>query len=130
LLVVIAILHTIGNFAPRPPDPAEAPLLAAMRAYRAPLGLWQPTALDIHRDFALTMTILLLWIGAANLAVAAWREATDALVRRQALLSALGVGALAVASWVFRVPPPFFSFVVAEVVFLAALLRRPGPNAT
>lgn len=126
-LIVVAILHTLGNFAKRPPDPAQDALEQAMRSYRFALGFWKPSADDILRSLSLTMSVLLLCLGAANLAVAGARDASDALVRRLGFVSALGVGALVALYALYRVPPPFLTLGVVEILFVSSLVRRsPG----
>jgi hypothetical protein len=122
-LIVVACLHAIGHFSPPPSDPAARALLAAMRAYRIPLGLgMQPSILDIQQSLSLTMAITLLWLGLQNLAAAAADGAAGQVVRRLNVISVLGVGTLVGVFGFYRIPPPFTTLAVVEVLFLLALL--------
>jgi hypothetical protein len=128
-LVVVGILHSIGSFAPRPPDPARAPLEQAMRADRIPLGFWQPSTMDILMDLTATMSVLLFALAAVNLVVAKSRETSDALVRRCGLVSALAVGAMVLASYHYKIPPPFMTLAIVEILFVLSLVGRSSSGA-
>jgi hypothetical protein len=61
--IVVAILHTIGHFAPSPNDERYTVLERTMRDYRIPLGLgMEPSIHDIFRSLSLTMSVAILTI--------------------------------------------------------------------
>ena len=99
-----------------------------MRADRIPLGFWRPSTMDILLSLSLTMGVLLLALAAVNLVVAKSRIPADALVRRCGWVSAIAVGALVAAYYAFKVPPPFLTLGVVEVLFVLSLLRRPASS--
>jgi hypothetical protein len=130
-LIVVAILHSIGSFAPGPVDPALESLVSEMKAFRLPLGLgMRPSMFDIHQSLALTMSVMLLWLGLQNL-TAARSDPTGSFVRLLNVFSVLGVGALVALYAFYRIPPPFISLAVVELLFVLALATssRSAPAA-
>ena len=130
-LIVVAILHSIGSFAPGPVNPALEGIVAEMKAFRLPLGLgMQPSMFDIQQSLALTMGIMLLWLGLQNLAVAR-RDPTGSFIRLLNVFSVLGVGALVAVYAFYRIPPPLITLSVVELLFVLALATssRPAPVA-
>ena len=122
-LILVAALHTWGQFAPTPPEPALSAVLTMMRGVRLDLGLgMQPSVYDIFRSLAFTMSITLAALGAFGLIVIRADPSTR-LLRAAILTSSLAVGAVVVLQAVYRIPPPFISLAVVELLFLAALVR-------
>ena len=120
-LIVVAVLHSIGSFAPGPVDPALEAIVAEMKAFRLPLGLgMEPSMFDIQQSLALTMGVMLLWLGLQNL-MAARMDPTGSFVRLLNVFSMLGVAALVAIYAFYRIPPPFISLAVVELLFVLAL---------
>lgn len=124
LMIVVAMLHTIGHFAPAPvDDTALHAVMAAMRSYQFDLGLgMRPNFMDVFQSLSLTMSISLLFLGLQNLITLAFAGENSKLVQRLTLLNLIGVGALAILNAIYRLPPPLISFVVVEVILLLSLL--------
>jgi hypothetical protein len=125
-LIVVAGLHTLGQFAPPPADPAGVALLAAMGAHRLPLGLGMaPSMADIVQSLNLTMSITLLAIAVQNLVVAR-SDASDRLIWRLSVVSALSIGTLVLVYGAYRIPPPLVTLAVVEAIFLRAAVTGRG----
>jgi hypothetical protein len=122
-LVVVAVLHSVGHFGPRPTDPEGIALDAAMESYRTPIMGMNPSMTDITKSLSLTMTVLLLLAGA--LGIVASRAADPALLRRFAILYVAGVSALVALFTVYHLPPPLVSLAVVDIFFLTSILRSP-----
>src|SRR4249920_2145243 len=91
-LIIVPLLHGIGNFAPPPPDPALNAVVDAMRGYHFDLGLgMRPSLMDIDTSLSITMSIMLLFVGIQNLVTL--RVSGDAvrLVRCLSLVNAIFV---------------------------------------
>jgi len=124
-LIVVAGLHTLGHFSPRE-DPALQQLMAAMDAFRLPLGMGMtPSVRDIFRSLSLTMTVTFVALGLQNLVVAASRDATARLIRGLTVIDVVAVGALVALYAFYRVPPPLVSLVVVEALFVLSLVLPP-----
>lgn len=122
-LILVGALHTWGQFAPSPSDPALSAVLTMMRGVRLELGLgMQPSVYDIFRSLAFTMSITLVALGAFGLIVAR-ADPSARLLRAAILTSTIAVGALVVLQALYRIPPPLISLAVVELLFLAALVR-------
>lgn len=122
-LIVVALLHGIGNFAPPPPDPALNAVADAMRGYHIDLGLgMRPSFMDIHTSLSLTMSIMLLFVGVQNLVTLRVAGDVAKLVRCLSLVNSIFVGALVVVFAVYRIPPPLVTLGVVEVLFLLSLI--------
>jgi hypothetical protein len=124
LIIVVAMLHTIGHFAPAPADDtALHAVTAAMRGYQLDMGMgMKPSMMDIYESFSLTMTITVLFLGIQNLVTLTAAGDNSKLVRRITVLSMLWVGGLIILNAIYRVPPPLFSFIVVEIVLVLSLL--------
>jgi hypothetical protein len=123
-IVLVALLHTLGHFAPPPKDDAALEgVMAAMRNYQFDLGLnMKPNMMDIFESLSLTMSVTVIFLGVQNLAALASAGDNLKLVRRLNWLSLIGIGALVVLYAVYRVLPPLFSFAVVEIILIFALL--------
>lgn len=133
LIIIVAMLHTMGHFAPAPAnDTALHAVITAMRGYQLDMGMgMKPSLMDIFESLSLTMTITVLFLGIQNLVMLAAAGDNSKLVRRITVLSMLWVGGLIILYAIYRVPPPLFSFIVVEIILVLALLRnrRHGANA-
>jgi hypothetical protein len=124
-LIVVALLHGIGQFAPAPADPALATVLDAMRDYRFDFRLFamKPTFHDIHDSLSLFMSLALLGWGAQNLLIARTDGPEARVVRAAARASALTFGAVVAMFLVLRIAPPFVTLLVVEILFVLAVFR-------
>jgi hypothetical protein len=107
-MVLVAILHTVGNLAPPPIiDEQLVVLRRQMQSVHLPFGLrMAPSVWDIQRSLVFTMSVCLLAIGLVGLLVAADRDATPRLRSRVATIAAAASGMLTALYAVYRVPPP------------------------
>jgi hypothetical protein len=129
LMLLGAILHTIGNLQP-PGDPSLSALFDTMRSFRYHLGNgMNPSMFDVHMLLVLTMTVTFTGVGLLNLAFAASRDVPNRLLRRVILINALWVGVWIVMCWFYRVPPPLISGLVIELPLIGGLLAgNPGKS--
>lgn len=122
-LIIVGLLHGIGNFAPPPADAGLDAVIGAMRGYQIDLGLgMRPSFLDIHKGLSLTMSILLSCFGVQNLITLSVAGNSAKLVRWLCLLSVVFVGGLVALFAVYRIPPPLVTLGVVEILFILALL--------
>src|SRR5262245_36378176 len=120
-MIVVAALHTIGNTAGPPPDAALQSVESAMHGYTVPLGMgMSPSVWDIYRCLVFTMSICLVGLGALGIALGSSSQVPAAVLARVASLLTVVSAALAVLSFVYRIPPPLISFVVTTVLFAVA----------
>ena len=89
LIILVAMLHTLGHFAPVPADDtALHAVMAAMRGYQFDIGMgMKPNMMDIFESLSLTMTITVLFLGIQNLVTLAAAGESFKLVRRITFLS-------------------------------------------
>jgi hypothetical protein len=80
-MIVVALLHTLGNTLSGPPPDATYPAVeAAMRGYVLPLGLGMtPSIWDILRSLTFTMSVSFAMMGALGLVIGASPDATPRL---------------------------------------------------
>lgn len=124
-LLVIATLHTIGQFSQKDADPQLISAISAMNHYTLSMGFgMNPSVYEIYKSFSLTMSITLVWLGLQHLLVAAPLDSSEVLIRRQTLLSILGVGALILLYAVYRIPPPLLTLCGVEVLFILSWFRQ------
>lgn len=130
-LILVAVLHTIGHFAPAPEnDAALAAVSEAMQGYRFDMGMgMQPSLMDILQSLSLTMSITVLFLGIYNLLTLSLAGNHARLVRRLTLLNVLAVGALVGLYAYSRIPPPLISFAVVEAIFIVALVVPSASDA-
>ena len=129
MLLLVAALHTFGHFAGAPEDEALASVANAMRAYTFDLGLgMRPSLMDVQESLSLTMSIFLIFLGMQNLTTLALAPQARRLVRALALINFLCAAALASLYAVYRILPPFASFMAVTLVFLPAWLLSRREN--
>jgi hypothetical protein len=117
-MIVVALLHTVGNTVPGPPDPELQKVESVMRGYVVPLGMgMSPSVWDIDRCLVFTMSICLAGFGALGIAVGSRPEVSPGVLKRVAVVMTGLSAALAALSYVYRIPPPLISFVVTTIVF-------------
>jgi len=118
-LLLTAAAHTVGHFAPVPPNSPLETITEEMAAVRVPMGMGiAPSVLDISRSLSLAMSILLVWAGLSTLTVAAHGTRRD--VQRRAWSGLVFSAVLAALFWRLQVPPPLVSFAVVTLLFGAA----------
>lgn len=119
VLLLVAVLHTLGTASPPPDDAATRELLAALRGHTLDTGLGMvPSAYDVQKALGYTMTVLLVFLGALNLLLAA--RAAQLLIRPAAALNALCCAVLTALYLLFPIAPPMVCFAVLTVLFTAA----------
>jgi hypothetical protein len=124
--LIVALLHTLGNTLSTPPTDAEyVGMEAAMRDYLVPLGLGMaPSVWDIYQSLVFTMSVCLVALGAAGLAIVSSPDATPRLLSRVARVFAAASAALTVLFLIYQVPPPLISMAVVAVLFVVAAVPR------
>jgi hypothetical protein len=125
-MIVVALLHTLGNTLPSPPTDAEyVAMEASMRDYVVPLGLGMaPSVWDIYQSLVFTMSICLLGFGVVGLALATSADATPRLLARVAAALAVVSLALTVLYVICEVTPALVSMAVVTVLFAVAAIPR------
>jgi|SRR5262245_41476808 len=122
-MIVVAILHTIGNTAPTNDPPGMTAVFDAMRGYQVPLGMgMSPSIWDVWRGLIFTMTVCLLAMGALGLVVAADRDATPRLLSRVAVVLTATSACLTIMFAFYRVPPPLISMAVVTVLYAISVV--------
>ena len=130
ILVLEAVLHTMGSFAPPPDDATLLALIESMRGVRLPVGLgMEPSIFDIQRALALALTALFLLMAAVGIALPAAAPGSRRVYRTTvALLLAANVVLLALW-WSYRIAPPLLFQTVLSLLLLAALFGGAGERA-
>jgi len=132
ILLLEAAAHTLGTIAPLPEDPDVRALVEAMHELRTPLGLgMEPSAWDISRGLAFTMTVTLAMMGVLGLAIPAAAPDNRRVYRTTAgVLLGANLCMLAIW-WLYRVPPPLiFQAILTPLLLLATFgPRRWGPGS-
>ena len=123
-MILVAGLHTVGQFAPPPPDGEFTTLLGMRRAVHIDLGLgMRPSMYEVHRSLAFTMSVTLVAIGLFGVMIARAEDPVGRMLRRAIVLSTLATGILVAIFAAYRIPPPLLTLAVVELLFLAALVR-------
>jgi hypothetical protein len=119
-MIAVAGLHTLGSSNTTPGSPAEAAVQQSMRGYQLPLSMMglTPSLWDLFRDLAFTMSVTVTVLGLLGLAAHA--DVPTRVIRRVAWLMTATSAALAGLSGSYHVAPPFISFVVVTILYLAA----------
>lgn len=119
-LIVIAVMHTIGNAVPPEPGSEIAALDVTMHATRVDLGAgMKPSMGDIMEALSLSMTISLLGLAALMLAIASAGSAR--MVRIAKVISTAVVGAMVVLFGVLQILPPLLMLFLSEMILVAAI---------
>ncbi len=104
--LLVAALHTAGQFAPAPPDPQLYAVKSAMRGVRLALGLGMaPSVWELFQSLTFTMSITVAALGVVGLVVAGASAASPALVRRTAGVLGATHAALTLLYSFYGVPP-------------------------
>jgi hypothetical protein len=131
-LLFVALLHTLGNTLSSPPTDAEyIAMEASLRDYIVPLGLGMaPSMWDIYRSLVFTMSLCLVGLGLAGLAIVSAPDVTPRLLSRVALVFACVSFALTVLYLIYQVTPALVSLIVVTVLFVIAALPRRAARAS
>ncbi|MBL8987416.1 MAG: hypothetical protein JNJ80_14185 [Gemmatimonadetes bacterium] len=122
-LLLVALAHAVGHFAPAPTDPAFQTAWRAMAEVSLSLGFgWLPSLVDVWNSQSLTMLVLVAALGLINLRVARAGAGAE-LARTVFAVTALATGALAAVNVVSRVGMPAASFAVVAGLFAVAAAR-------
>jgi hypothetical protein len=122
-LIVVALLHTIGNLTTAPADAAEASLQSAMRAYTVPLGMGMvPSVWDIFRSLVFTMSVCLVAMGVLGIVIAS--DEVPARVRyRGAVVLLIACAGMTAMYGVLQIPPPFISLAVVTLLYAVCVVQ-------
>ncbi len=121
-MIVVAILHTIGNVAPQAEDAPMLAVRAGMEGYRIPLGIgMSPSIWDIFRGLTFTMSVCLLAMGTLGLVLAADSEAAPRVLSRMAVVLAATSALLTLLYAYYRIPPPLISMAIVTVLYVVAV---------
>jgi hypothetical protein len=124
LMLLTAVMHTIGNLTPNT-DPSVVELQNRMRSQHFALGLdMNPSMFDAFMLLVLIMTVTFVAFGVLNLVLASARDFPARLLRRAIWINVIWVAAYIALSWFYRVPPPLISGVVIELPLIGALLVK------
>ena len=122
-LLLVGCLHLYGESL-KSTDPALLAIQATQRAFHLPLGLGMaPSLLAIEKTLSLTMSIMLLWLGALGVLIG-MSDASAQVLRRFTIMNVVGCGALVMLFAHYRVPPPLVMFALVEMMFVLSLLRQ------
>jgi len=122
LMLLEAILHTIGNLLPVT-DPALIALEKSMRGYHFDMSM-NPSMFDAHMTLVLMMTITFAALGILNLVLAAAPDLPQRLLRRTIWVNIVWVAGSVALSWFYGIAPPLICGIVVEVPLIGALLSR------
>jgi hypothetical protein len=122
LMLLSAVLHTVGNLSP-PTDPVLIKLEAAMNGYTFDTGLsMHPSMRDFHMALALGMTITFAALGILNLVLAS-PAIPGTLLRRIVRINAAWVAAFIALCLYYKVAPPLILGIVIEIPLVAAMFK-------
>jgi hypothetical protein len=123
-LLLVGVLQAAGHSAKLPADPRLEAIEMSLRAYRYPLGLGMaPTLMAIQDALSLTVSITLVWLGLMGVLVGL-SDASPQVLRRMTFANMAGCAALMALYAHYRIPPPFVSLALVEVMFALALIRQ------
>lgn len=124
--LVTAALHLVGHFSerPRPANETEATMRRLMETYSFDLMGVQLTMMKLVEGYSLTYSLFLVLMGLTALATATGLPDGARVVRRVAVLYALGsFGLVAVGLGRFP-PPPNVCAAVIGLVFAGSLIGK------
>ena len=122
-LVVVAGLHTMGHFSSPQRDPVLDALELGMRSYSIDMGMgMRPTLYGVVQSLSLTMSVVLLGLGAQNLLVASSSGATRSLILRLSIASAIVTSGLTALYAYYQIPPPFITLGIVALLFIGSIV--------
>lgn len=123
-LFLVGCLHTFGHVAYKTTDPAIIAIENTLRSQRMPLGFGMaPSLMDLQNSLSLTMSVTVLWLGLMGVLIGL-SDASVQVLRRMTLVNIAGCAALMLLYMHYRIPPPFVSLALVEVMFALALIRQ------
>ena len=124
MTLLIAGLHTMGVLR-KPETPEEISITDAMKAFTFRATGMEWSIQDVMMSIALTMSVLMVFIVAANFLIL-YAVSSPVLRRRWILLDAIVMWVLAGLYGLYQIPPPFFSFVLLGVFFTITYVQQSG----
>jgi hypothetical protein len=126
LMIVTAILHTIGNYSVGDEPAGIQSLVATMTGFHFPMGMgMNPSMWDVYRALVFLMTITFLALGIINLLIAASPDVPATVLRRLSWFNLIWVGAYGILVWYYQIPPPLIFAVLIELAIAGSLVTLP-----
>lgn len=123
LILLTAVLHTIGNWSVNPTGEEEQKVITAMQDFHLQMGMgMEPSFFDLFRALTFVMTVTFLALGAVGLMLSGSRTISTAMVRRLTWSYAIWNGAFTAVCFYYKVPPPLICGIVIELALVIALL--------
>ena len=123
-LSLVGALHALAYSTEKTTDPALLAIEATLRATHVPLGLGMaPSLMAIQNSLALSVSGCLLWLGVLG-AVIATSDASAQVLRRMTITYLAGCAGLVLLYAHYRIPPPFTTLALVEVMYLLSLIRQ------
>jgi len=131
-LLLFSAVHMSTNFYHlfvEPTQPVEVEATRAMAAVAVDMGPFHTSWLGLNRLLSASYSTLLLFVAALNL-VALPAVVAHGRLRAMATVNAIFVGILLAIAVIYQFPPPGVFCLIAEVLFIAALVRATPPSHT
>ena len=130
-LLLFTATHMITMFVNlfvEPTKPVEVEATRAMAAVAVDMGPFHTSWLGLNRLLSASYSTLLLFVAALNL-VALPVVVAHGRLRAMAMVNVIFVGILLAIAVIYQFPPPGVFCLIAEVFFIAALVRAtPAPS--
>lgn len=123
LILMTAVLHTIGNLRPRSMGEAQNKVIDAMQSSRLPMGMgMEPSFYDILRTLTFTMSVTFVALGVTGLMLTASKSISSGVIRNVTWFYLIWNGAFTFLCYYYRVPPPLICGVMIELALIVALI--------
>jgi len=122
LIIVTAVLHTVGNLSTKTKDPGEDQLITAIKNFHFTMGSMSPSFYDLFRALTFTMSITFVALGMIGLMLTSSKSVSSGVIRNMTWFYAIWNGAFTILCFHYRVPPPLICGVLIELVLIAGLL--------
>lgn len=134
-LLLFGSVHMITMFANlfvEPTKPVEIEANRAMAAVAVDMGPFHTSWLGLNRLLSASYSTLLLLVAALNLVAlpAIIAPPPYGRLRAMATVNVIFVGILLAIAVIYQFPPPGVFCLIAEVLFIAALVRASGASST
>jgi hypothetical protein len=122
LIIVTAMLHTIGNLSVSTKDPGEGQLIAAIQNFHFKMGMgMNPSFYELFRALTFTMSITFLALGVIGLILTGSKGVSGRVIRDVTWFYAFWNGAFTIVCYCYHVPPPLICGVLIEIVLIAGM---------